>query len=59
MVERSIRLELKKVDAKNYDQMEKHISKHGFLITKVNDLINWARSGSFVANELWIGMLCR
>ena len=56
MVERSIRLELKKIDAKNYDQMEKHISKHGFLITKVNDLINWARSGS-----LWpmsFGLAC-
>ena len=56
MVERSIRLELKKVDAKNYDQMEKHISKNGFLITKVNDLINWARSGS-----LWpmsFGLAC-
>ena len=35
-----------KIDAINYDQMEKHISKNGFLITKVNDLINWARSGS-------------
>ena len=56
MVERSIRLELKKIDAKNYDQMEKHISKNGFLITKVNDLINWARSGS-----LWpmsFGLAC-
>ena len=56
MVERSIRLELKKIDAKNYDQMEKHISKHGFLITKVNDLISWARSGS-----LWpmsFGLAC-
>ena len=56
MAERSIRLELKKIDAANYDQMEKHISKHGFLITKVNDLINWARSGS-----LWpmsFGLAC-
>ena len=56
MDERSIRLELKKIDAKNYDQMEKHISKNGFLITKVNDLINWARSGS-----LWpmsFGLAC-
>ena len=56
MAERSIRLELKKIDAKNYDQMEKHISKNGFLITKVNDLINWARSGS-----LWpmsFGLAC-
>ena len=56
MAERSVRLELKKIDAKNYDQMEKHISKNGFLITKVNDLINWARSGS-----LWpmsFGLAC-
>ncbi len=56
MAERSTRLELKKIDAKNYDQMEKHISKNGFLITKVNDLINWARSGS-----LWpmsFGLAC-
>ena len=56
MAERSIRLELKKIDGANYDQMEKHISKNGFLITKVNDLINWARSGS-----LWpmsFGLAC-
>ena len=56
MDERSFRLELKKVDAKNYDQMQKHISKNGFLITKVNDLINWARTGS-----LWpmsFGLAC-
>ena len=56
MAERSVRLELKKIDATNYDQMEKHISKNGFLITKVNDLINWARSGS-----LWpmsFGLAC-
>ncbi len=56
MVERGSRLELKKVDAKNYDQMQKHISKNGFLITKVNDLINWARTGS-----LWpmsFGLAC-
>ena len=56
MDERSFRLELKKIDAANYDQMEKHISKNGFLITKVNDLINWARSGS-----LWpmsFGLAC-
>ena len=56
MAERSFRLELKKIDAANYDQMEKHISKNGFLITKVNDLINWARSGS-----LWpmsFGLAC-
>ena len=36
--------------------MEKHISKNGFLITKYNDLINWARSGS-----LWpmsFGLAC-
>jgi len=49
-------LELKKVELKNYDQMEKHISKNGFLITKYNDLINWARSGS-----LWpmsFGLAC-
>ena len=56
MAEGSVRLELKKIDATNYDQMEKHISKNGFLITKVNDLINWARSGS-----LWpmsFGLAC-
>ena len=56
MAERSVRLELKKIDTINYDQMEKHISKNGFLITKVNDLINWARSGS-----LWpmsFGLAC-
>ena len=56
MAERSFGLELKKNDAANYDQMEKHISKNGFLITKVNDLINWARSGS-----LWpmsFGLAC-
>ena len=56
MAERSFGLELKKIDAANYDQMEKHISKNGFLITKVNDLINWARSGS-----LWpmsFGLAC-
>ena len=46
MDERSLRLELKKVDAFNFDDAQNHISKNGFLITKVNDLINWARSGS-------------
>ena len=56
MDERSFRLELKKVDAKNFDQAQKHISSNGFLVTKVNDLINWARSGS-----LWpmsFGLAC-
>tara|TARA_Y100000589_G_C27081373_1_gene599798 strand:- start:216 stop:752 length:537 start_codon:yes stop_codon:yes gene_type:complete len=56
MDERSIRLELKKVDANNYDEASKHISSNGFLITKVNDLVNWARSGS-----LWpmsFGLAC-
>tara|TARA_X000001036_G_scaffold308395_1_gene287066 strand:+ start:7 stop:543 length:537 start_codon:yes stop_codon:yes gene_type:complete len=56
MDKRSIRLELKKVDASNFDQVQKHISKDGFLITKYNDLINWARSGS-----LWpmsFGLAC-
>ena len=49
-------MELKKVDAKNFDQAQKHISSNGFLITKVNDLVNWARSGS-----LWpmsFGLAC-
>ena len=56
MDKRSIRLELKKVDASNFDQVQKHVSKNGFLITKYNDLINWARSGS-----LWpmsFGLAC-
>ena len=56
MDERSSRLELKKVNAKNFDQAQKHISSNGFLVTKVNDLINWARSGS-----LWpmsFGLAC-
>ena len=56
MDERSFRLELKKVDAKNFDQAQKHISSNGFLVTKVNDLVNWARSGS-----LWpmsFGLAC-
>ena len=56
MDERSFGLELKKVDAKNFDQAQKHISSNGFLVTKVNDLINWARSGS-----LWpmsFGLAC-
>ena len=56
MGQRSIRLELKKITAKNFDDATKHISSNGFLITKLNDIINWARSGS-----LWpmsFGLAC-
>ena len=56
MDERSFRLELKKVDAKNFDAVTKQISSNGFLLTKLNDVINWARTGS-----LWpmsFGLAC-
>ena len=56
MDERSVRLELKKVTANNFDELNKKISSNGFLITKFNDLFNWARSGS-----LWpmsFGLAC-
>ena len=56
MDERSIRLELKKVNANNFDELSNQVSSNGFLITKVKDLINWARSGS-----LWpmsFGLAC-
>ena len=56
MDERSARLELKKVTANNFDDLNKQISSNGFLITKFNDLLNWARSGS-----LWpmsFGLAC-
>ena len=56
MDERSFRLELKKVTASNFDDLNKQISSNGFLITKFNDLLNWARSGS-----LWpmsFGLAC-
>ena len=56
MDERSFRLELKKVNAKNFDDLSEQVSSNGFLITKVNDLVNWARSGS-----LWpmsFGLAC-
>ena len=43
---RSIRLELKKVNANNFDELSNQVSSNGFLVTKVKDLINWARSGS-------------
>ena len=53
---RSIRLELKKVNANNFDELSNQVSSNGFLVTKVKDLINWARSGS-----LWpmsFGLAC-
>ena len=56
MDERSVRLELKKVNANNFDELSNQVSSNGFLITKVKDLINWARSGS-----LWpmsFGLAC-
>ena len=56
MDERSSGLELKKVNAKNFDDLSNQVSSNGFLITKVKDLVNWARSGS-----LWpmsFGLAC-
>jgi NADH-quinone oxidoreductase subunit B len=56
MDERGFRLELKKITANNFDELNKKISSNGFLITKFNDLLNWARSGS-----LWpmsFGLAC-
>ena len=56
MDERSFRLELKKVNAKSFDDLSNQVSSNGFLITKVKDLVNWARSGS-----LWpmsFGLAC-
>ena len=56
MDERSFRLELKKITANNFDELNKKISSNGFLITKFNDILNWARSGS-----LWpmsFGLAC-
>ena len=56
MDEGSIRLELKKINANNFDDLSNQVSSNGFLITKVKDLINWARSGS-----LWpmsFGLAC-
>ena len=56
MDERSIRLELKKINAKNFDDLNNQYISNGFLITKVQDLVNWARSGS-----LWpmsFGLAC-
>ncbi len=56
MDERSFRLELKKITANDFDELNKKISSNGFLITKFNDLLNWARSGS-----LWpmsFGLAC-
>ena len=56
MDERGIRLELKKVNANNFDELSNQVSSNGFLITKVKDLINWDRSGS-----LWpmsFGLAC-
>ena len=53
---RSIRLELKKVNANNFDELSNQVSSNGFLVTKVKDLINWASSGS-----LWpmsFGLAC-
>ena len=56
MDERSFRLELKKINAKNFDELNNQVSSNGFLVTKVKDLVNWARSGS-----LWpmtFGLAC-
>ena len=56
MDERSTRLELKKIDANNFDDVTKQISSNGFVLTKINDIINWARTGS-----LWpmsFGLAC-
>ena len=56
MDERSSRLELKKVDGSNFDDVTKQISSNGFVLTKINDVINWARTGS-----LWpmsFGLAC-
>lgn len=56
MDEGSIRLELKKINANNFDDLSNQVSSNGFLITKVKDLVNWARSGS-----LWpmsFGLAC-
>ena len=56
MDERCFRLELKKINAKNFDDLNNQVSSNGFLITKVKDLVNWARSGS-----LWpmsFGLAC-
>ena len=53
---RGIRLELKKVNANNFDELSNQVSSNVFLVTKVKDLINWARSGS-----LWpmsFGLAC-
>ena len=49
-------MELKKITANDFDELNKKISSNGFLITKFNDLLNWARSGS-----LWpmsFGLAC-
>jgi len=54
--EGGIRLELKKINANNFDDLSNQVSSNGFLITKVKDLVNWARSGS-----LWpmsFGLAC-
>ena len=56
MDEGSFRLELRKVDASNFDSVTKQISSNGFVLTKFNDLVNWARTGS-----LWpmsFGLAC-
>ena len=43
---RGIRLELKKVNANNFDELSNQVSSNGFLVTKVKDLIN-----SFAGND--------
>ena len=56
MDEGGIRLELKKINANNFDDLSNQVSSNGFLITQVKDLVNWARSGS-----LWpmsFGLAC-
>ena len=34
------------------------ITNRGFVIAKADKLFNWARSGSFLAYDLWSGLLC-
>ena len=54
MDERSIRLEL--VKEGSFVDLEQKVSSDGFVLTKFNDLVNWARSGS-----LWpmsFGLAC-
>ena len=36
----------------------KTVAEKGYLTTNLNSLINWARSGSFMANDVWASLLC-